>query len=75
MLNLLDIFEPKRIILDAVDMIGSFRYAYGCYFCENKLYWSNGTIERLNLSVLQCDRLYQYISWSDALKKYIKYTN
>jgi hypothetical protein len=73
MLGLYDIFEPKRAITGRLDMIGSFRYAYGCYFSENKLYWSNGTIERLNLNTRQCDRLCKYVDCSDAVKKYGEY--
>lgn len=67
----MDIFLPNRVIVDRVNLIGSFRYAYGCYFCNDKLFWSNGTIERLNLTREQCNRLQTVVACSDALKKWV----
>ncbi|OXA47124.1 hypothetical protein Fcan01_18394 [Folsomia candida] len=67
MLNFLDIFKPNRTIVDAVDMLGSFRSAYGCHLTETGVAWSDGTFDTFNLTVSQCNRLYQLISWSGAL--------
>jgi hypothetical protein len=57
------------VLIFIVTCLSWLRYAYGCYFNDDRLFWSNGTIERLNMSPEQCDRLYKYICWSDAIKR------
>jgi len=46
------------------------RYAYGCYYSNDRLYWSNGTIERLNLDKVQCDNL--FLQLNRGREKYLR---